>query len=581
MAVRFVKEVLSKLYDACDNKCNKVVLLLGYQDEVNTVFTECVNADIGEDFDTFEAVESFFPFGISVRGIFTGGNNDSALEKKLKSRGKGYFKAEICSHEHFGLKFTKIDIDGAEKNCKIEELSKIEAIKFLADNTIVFHVEEITALFVESSDVKLLKNKILQQLANLEKKLLSDKIGFYFKSQKKLLIADENSSFSNYLGVNDKERIKNNQATHFYSSRQFFDDDFHHKVAMFENVTNDSEECFVPTLTISKDLFSRVQISLSAFSFIDKTSTLIELKNSLTSALCRQISNIKFCVRSCGSVNQLTGFSINHICLPNSTHQINFCRAVYEDFEMKFLHKLFMEPCDRPLFTTQNTVIIDAQRSEVLLNTHEGLKSPNVQDGKIFAVSGLYGYHHYMQDRIDDNGWGCAYRSCQTIVSWFRYQGYTLSPVPSHKEIQQALVDVGDKPKKFVGSRLWIGSIEINNVLNHLLDVTSKIMFVSRGSELAMKGRELANHFEEQGTPVMIGGGVLAHTILGVCFSEITGETKFLILDPHYTGSEDIKTIQSKGWCGWKGPDFWDQTAYYNLCLPQRPTVTDGSFRVY
>lgn len=28
-----------------------------------------------------------------------------------------------------------------------------------------------------------------------------------------------------------------------------------------------------------------------------------------------------------------------------------------------------------------------------------------------------------------------------------------------------------------------------------------------------------------------------------------------------------------QGWCGWKGPDFWDQTAYYNLCLPQRPKV--------
>ncbi len=26
-----------------------------------------------------------------------------------------------------------------------------------------------------------------------------------------------------------------------------------------------------------------------------------------------------------------------------------------------------------------------------------------------------------------------------------------------------------------------------------------------------------------------------------------------------------------QGWCGWKGPEFWDQNAYYNLCLPQRP----------
>lgn len=67
------------------------------------------------------------------------------------------------------------------------------------------------------------------------------------------------------------------------------------------------------------------------------------------------------------------------------------------------------------------------------------------------------------------------------------------------------------------------------------------------------------------------GGGVLAHTILGVDFNKNTGELKFLILDPHYTGTEDLQVIQGKGWCGWKGVNFWNKAAYYNLCLPQRP----------
>jgi hypothetical protein len=35
---------------------------------------------------------------------------------------------------------------------------------------------------------------------------------------------------------------------------------------------------------------------------------------------------------------------------------------------------------------------------------------------------------------------------------------------------------------------------------------------------------------------VMIGGGVLAYTLLGVQFDESSGEAAFLILDPHYTG---------------------------------------------
>lgn len=42
------------------------------------------------------------------------------------------------------------------------------------------------------------------------------------------------------------------------------------------------------------------------------------------------------------------------------------------------------------------------------------------------------------------------------------------------------------------------------------------------------------------------GGGVLAHTILGVNWSETTGEIKFLILDPHYKGAEDLQTIVEK-----------------------------------
>lgn len=39
---------------------------------------------------------------------------------------------------------------------------------------------------------------------------------------------------------------------------------------------------------------------------------------------------------------------------------------------------------------------------------------------------------------------------------------------------------------------------------------------------------------------------MLAHTILGIDWNETTGEIKFLILDPHYTGGEDLKVIQDK-----------------------------------
>ena len=60
------------------------------------------------------------------------------------------------------------------------------------------------------------------------------------------------------------------------------------------------------------------------------------------------------------------------------------------------------------------------------------------------------------------------------------------------------------------------------------------------------------------------GGGVLAHTILGVDYNEKTGDLKFLILDPHYTGAEDLKTIQDKvkNWSL-----FWIHPSMYNMGL--------------
>ncbi|XP_059205896.1 ufm1-specific protease 2 isoform X1 [Centropristis striata] len=243
--------------------------------------------------------------------------------------------------------------------------------------------------------------------------------------------------------------------------------------------------------------------------------------------------------------------------------------------QRKELHQQFELPDDWPYFRRANSYHFpnEPYKDGYLRNPHLVLTHPTLDNGKVYSVQGIYSYHHYMQDHMEDNGWGCAYRSLQTICSWFQQQGYTERAVPTHKEIQQALVDVGDKQASFVGSRQWIGSIEVQAVLNQLLGVTSKIMFVSQGSELASKGRELANHFLTEGTPIMIGGGVLAHTILGVAWSETSGEIRYLILDPHYTGAEDLQVITDKGWCGWKGPDFWDQTAYYNLCLPQRPKV--------
>ncbi|KAH7681528.1 Peptidase C78 ubiquitin fold modifier-specific peptidase 1/ 2 protein [Dioscorea alata] len=255
----------------------------------------------------------------------------------------------------------------------------------------------------------------------------------------------------------------------------------------------------------------------------------------------------------------------------------------------KALHSRLGLHLDRPLLRIVNALTFGINGSEegnskkvgslLLRDVHTEIAGSGVSGGITSLIDGSYEYYHYLHGGIDDNGWGCAYRSLQTIISWFRLQHYTSVEVPSHRAIQQALVEIGDKEPSFVGSREWIGAIELSFVLDKLLGVTCKIMNVRSGLELPEKCRELAIHFETQGTPVMIGGGVLAYTLLGVDFNEANGDCAFLILDPHYTGNDDLKKIISSGWCGWKkavdskGRHFFLADKFYNLLLPQRPNM--------
>ncbi|XP_078435785.1 peptidase C78, ubiquitin fold modifier-specific peptidase 1/ 2 isoform X1 [Wolffia australiana] len=252
------------------------------------------------------------------------------------------------------------------------------------------------------------------------------------------------------------------------------------------------------------------------------------------------------------------------------------------------LHLRFGLPVDRPLLLTSNSLPFTCMPTSsesrksgttLLKDVHIDISSRGVSGGLVSLIQGSYEYYHYLQNGFDDNGWGCAYRSLQTIVSWFRLQNYTSIEVPSHREIQQALVEIGDKELSFVGSHEWIGAIELSFVLDKLLGVSCRIMNVRSGAELPEKCRELAMHFETQGTPVMIGGGVLAYTLLGVDYNDVTGDCAFLILDPHYTGIDEVKRVVNGGWCGWKkavdsrGKSFFLSDKFYNLLLPQRPNI--------
>ena len=134
-------------------------------------------------------------------------------------------------------------------------------------------------------------------------------------------------------------------------------------------------------------------------------------------------------------------------------------------------------------------------------------------------------------------------------------------------------MDLGDKPRNFVGSTQWIGAVEVAYTLDRLLGATARILRLNSGEEAIAQAGELAAHFAAEGAPVMIGGGVLAFTMLGVARGADADDVRFLILDPHYTGNpSNARVIKEKGWCGWKRwSEVFKKGTFYNLCLPRRP----------
>lgn len=101
--------------------------------------------------------------------------------------------------------------------------------------------------------------------------------------------------------------------------------------------------------------------------------------------------------------------------------------------------------------------------SDLLRNVHQNVLLPEI--GQSFLVKGDYEYWHYCCDGFNDKGWGCGYRTLQTICSWIIENGNLGQSVPSIRRIQEVLVTLNDKEQPFIGSREWIGSFEFSTVL--------------------------------------------------------------------------------------------------------------------
>ena len=69
----------------------------------------------------------------------------------------------------------------------------------------------------------------------------------------------------------------------------------------------------------------------------------------------------------------------------------------------------------------------------------------------------------------------------------------------------QVQVLAGDKQRGFVGSKEWIGAVELSYVLDELLGVTCKIVSVTSGSEIEGRAADLIAHFQQQVMLVLAG----------------------------------------------------------------------------
>ena len=208
---------------------------------------------------------------------------------------------------------------------------------------------------------------------------------------------------------------------------------------------------------------------------------------------------------------------------------------------------------------------------------HEAVPAP-ASVARQSVVAGHYQYCHYLSDGQDDRGWGCGYRTLQTIISWLINNNNTSSRqvenIPSLRRIQDLLVEMGDKPASFAGSKDWIGSVEVGMVIDQIFDVPCKILHSRSGHDLQSLFDEVFLHFQHKRCPIMMGGDLDASSkgIFGACQTD--SSKYFLVLDPHFVLSKNTEISKNEhlieqGWAKWVQLQDFSSSSFYNLCLPQ------------
>lgn len=206
----------------------------------------------------------------------------------------------------------------------------------------------------------------------------------------------------------------------------------------------------------------------------------------------------------------------------------------------------------------------------LLKNVHLVLKPPS--DGETRLTKVNYDYFHYCCDQSSDAGFGCGYRTIQTICSMLRKKLGKLDVIiPSIKNIQEILVKIGDKSNKIIDSRDWIGTVEGSYIFDELFNIPSYFIHISKVDRISSKKKEIVDYFTSQGGLIFMGGDcdAAAKMIAGVHISK-NDEMSLLIVDPHYQGKpKDASVLAELGYVRWYHESKFIEGSFYNLCMPK------------
>ncbi|XP_016958673.1 probable Ufm1-specific protease 1 [Drosophila biarmipes] len=206
-----------------------------------------------------------------------------------------------------------------------------------------------------------------------------------------------------------------------------------------------------------------------------------------------------------------------------------------------------------------------------LLEDPHAILSPPTEGGETLANRGGFTYFHYGCDGHQDAGWGCGYRTLQTAVSWIHRRRGCDDHVPSIREIQEILVELGDKGPKFQGSRDWIGTLEEFYVIDVLHQVPCKILHATELSSPEILG-QIRGYFEKYHGFIAMGGlsDTSSKAITG--YHRSAEDRVFLqVVDPHFVGVPSSgQQLIDQGFVRWVPVDEFPASTY-NLCLILQP----------